>query len=33
VLEFIETGKIPDDMLFDANEPKTDDINFEDLEA
>ena len=33
VLEFIETGKIPDYMLFDANEPKTDDINFEDLEA
>ena len=33
VLEFIETGKIPDDMLFDANEPKADDINFEDLEA
>ncbi len=33
VLEFIETGKIPDDILFDANEPKTDDINFEDLEA
>lgn len=33
VLEFIETGKIPDDMLFDANESKTDDINFEDLEA
>lgn len=33
VLEFIETGKVPDDMLFDANEPKTDDINFEDLEA
>ena len=33
VLEFIETGKIPDDMLFDTNEPKADDINFEDLEA
>ena len=33
VLEFIETGKIPDDMLFDTNEPKNDDINFEDLEA
>ncbi|MBP5649848.1 MAG: DUF3276 family protein [Bacteroidales bacterium] len=33
VLEFIETGKIPDDVLFDTNEPKADDINFEDLEA
>ncbi len=33
VLDFIETGKMPDDMLFDANEPKSDDINFEDLEA
>ena len=33
VLELIETGKIPDDMLFDTNEPKADDINFEDLEA
>jgi hypothetical protein len=33
VLEFIETGKVPDDILFDTNEPKTDDINFEDLEA
>lgn len=33
VLDFIETGKMPDDMLFDANEPKSDDINFEYLEA
>lgn len=33
VLDFIETGKIPDDILFDTNETKTDDINFEDLEA
>ena len=33
VLEFIETGKIPDDVLFDTNEPKADYINFEDLEA
>lgn len=34
VLEFIETGKVPDDILFDAGEPKgEDDINFEDLEA
>lgn len=33
VLDFIETGNIPDDMLFDTAEPKSDDISFEDLEA
>lgn len=34
VLDFIETGNIPDDILFDteSNKPHSD-LNFEDLEA
>ena len=38
ILNFIETGELPDDSLFAFDNPKTDnpdsvDINFEDLEA
>lgn len=35
VLEFIETGKIPDEILFDNENIQTNssDLNFEDLEA
>ena len=36
VLEFIETGKIPEETLFDnenENPKETSDLNFEDLEA
>jgi hypothetical protein len=34
VLEFIETGKIPDDMLFDTESQKdASDLSFEDLQS
>ncbi|MEG1556021.1 MAG: DUF3276 family protein [Bacteroidales bacterium] len=33
VLEFIETGKIPDDILFDNENRAGIDLSFEDLEA
>ncbi len=34
VLDFIETGNIPDDTLFDGNSPKnSNDIKFEDLQS
>ena len=34
VLEFIETGKVPDDTLFDSESPKEGtDLNFEDLQS